>query len=72
MLYLLFEEGKKAIVSDVANVAKQGEVGGRLLELKVVIGWMCLEMEIGEDLELNRSHDLEMGCSNKMRADFPR
>jgi hypothetical protein len=33
---LLFEEGKKAIVSGVANVAKQGEVGGGLLELKVV------------------------------------
>ena len=55
-----FEEGQKAIVSGVANFAKQGEVGGRLLELKVVIGWMCLEMEVGEDLELNRSHDLEM------------
>ena len=50
-LYLLFEKVKKAIVTDVADVAKKGEVGSRLLEFEMVISWMYLEMEVRKDLE---------------------
>jgi hypothetical protein len=58
--YLSLEEGKKTVVADVANVAEQGEIGSGLFEFEVVIGWMCLEVEVGEDLERNGTHDLEV------------
>ena len=51
-LDLLFEKGEKAVVSDVADVAKEGQIVGCLSQLETVICWMGLEVEVGNDLKL--------------------